>query len=223
LTALRTGSADPTRTYALVTVADSGSGMDAATLKHIFEPFYTTKPHGQGTGLGLAVVDGIVLSLGGVYAVESKPGAGTKFSVYLPLEEAITPMVPAKSASRLRILVIDDQTAIADAIAMALERLGFESAVVDDPLEALAAFAENPHAWDVVITDENMPKMRGSVLIAELRALRPLLPIILCTGLDAMSEAAARARGANGYVAKPVDPARLAGVIASVVQPAGVT
>jgi PAS domain S-box-containing protein len=216
----RAGRTDPSKSYALIIVTDDGDGMDLQTLKHVFDPFFTTKPSGHGTGLGLPIVDSIILSLDGAYKVETRRGHGTRFSIYLPLDEAgaRAPLPPAphhasKPARKIRILFVDDDFMLADAMALAMTRHECEAVAVDDPAEALAAIDEDPGAWDVIVTDEHMPEMNGTDLIVNVKARYPDLPIILCTGSDTVSEAIARRKGAAAFFRKPVEPARLAEAI----------
>ena len=181
------GQVDLSKTYARIRVADTGSGIPAETLKRIFDPFFTTKGRGKGTGLGLAVVHGVVEAHNGFCRVDTKEGKGTVFSIFLPLVDA--PVAPAHGRQltrtehgRERVLLVDDEVDITDTVAMGLDRLGYETLAVNDPLEALEVFQADPEAWDIVVLDELMPGMRGSELAARLKMLRPALPIILVSG-----------------------------------------
>ena len=224
----RSGHADSSRSYVRVSVTDDGAGMDVETLRRAFEPFFTTKSRGEGTGLGLAIVDSIVLSLNGCYSVESRPGHGTEFAIYLPLADLPPGAEPAaRSAApgkleNIRVLIVDDDLDAAEATAVALTRAGCEVSVTDDPLEALEAISEDPNVWDVAVTDETMPQMKGSDLIAKVKARLPDFPIVLHTGSASFSEGAARAKGADAFVAKPADPERLIEAVASVAKRAKV-
>lgn len=215
---LRTGSLDGSLPHACITVKDSGTGLSRATLQRIYEPFFTTKDKGRGTGLGLPMVHGIVLRAGGALHVATRPGVGTVFRVYLPLAQNAAPgkaatadaTVPEPQALSGTILVVDDEPAVAAMTAEALERAGADLGTCLDPLEALQRVRESPGDWDLVITDQSMPGMRGIDLIRELHLVRPDLPCILMTGYsDEMTESKALERGAVAYLLKPVDPAQL--------------
>jgi PAS domain S-box-containing protein len=211
------GRLDPARRYAALAVTDTGSGMDQATLDRVFEPFFTTKGTGLGTGLGLAVINGIVTAYDGAYHVASRPGHGSTFTIYLPLADASSdaPAEPATGAGARgaeSILLVDDDTDIADMLAIGLERLGYAVTCLNDPLAALERFGANPHAWRLVITDHAMPGMRGAELAQHLKARAPDCPIILYTGL------AAELNGPDSddppqvdmIVNKPIAPRRMA-------------
>ncbi|MBI3513664.1 MAG: response regulator [Proteobacteria bacterium] len=210
------GSLRPDRGYVRLTVTDDGVGMDAATLARAFDPFFTTKHPGLGTGLGLAVVHGIVAAYDGAYAVESALGHGTSISIYLPLADPVTAAVErAQQAARTRgresILVIDDEQDLLDMMRIGLERLGYHVTGCADPLQALEIFRREPARWDVVVTDEVMPGIKGSALIAKLRQIRPQCPVVLCTGFsDGSIERRAKKVGAAGFFLKPVEPSRIA-------------
>jgi CheY-like chemotaxis protein len=209
----------PPGNYVQIEVADTGTGISPENLPRIFEPFFTTKERGRGTGLGLAVVHGIIANYEGACAVVCEPDAGTRFSVYLPL--AATQAIRMSGAGpisnprgRERILIVDDEVDITDMLAIGLERLGYEAATVNDPYEALDAFAEAPAAWDAVITDQLMPRMEGLALAEKLKALRPDVVIILCTGLDdGTIGPLAKARGVDAFLVKPVEPEEIATTI----------
>lgn len=210
------GSVDPAREYVFVRVGDSGDGISPEILDRIFEPFFTTKGRQHGTGLGLAVVHGVVEGHGGACHVQSRVGAGTVFSVYLPLtgEGVIAPALQQPAGElhgHERILIVDDEADIVDALSLGLERLGYDTVGVDNPLEALDAFTQDPSAFDVVITDQVMPQMRGLELAAKLKSIRPGVKIVVCTGYsDNIDEAVALAAGADAFHIKPIDAATLA-------------
>ncbi len=210
---------DRGRAHARLEVIDTGSGIAPEHLSRIFEPFFTTKERGRGTGLGLAVVHGIVTSYDGACRVDSVVGQGTRFSVFLPLaDQAVA--APSDRPERTdlrgseRVLVVDDEVDITDVLSIGLERLGYEVAAVNDPAEALAVFSEAPALWDAVVTDQLMPGMQGLVLAEKLKSLRPNLIVILCTGLDdGMVDRAAKATGADAFFTKPVEPEQIAATI----------
>jgi len=200
--------------YLVLTVQDSGEGISEDILPHIFEPYFTTKIRGRGTGLGLAVVYGIIDALGGVITVESQPGQGSTFRVYLPVVEekaAETVTVPAapkimpQSMPSVRIMVVDDDSMIVTMFHSILERLGHQVTPFLSSLDALAAFTATPNNFDLLITDQTMPGLTGAELTVKVRALRPQLPVILCTGFsNVLSEDQAKAIGIKRYLTKPV-------------------
>ncbi len=173
--------------YVLLSVADTGHGMDAQTLERIFEPFFTTKPAGLGTGLGLAVVLGIVQSHGGGLTVESTVGEGTTFRLYFPTEDAPTPANdPAPGDLPLgnsqRILLIDDEAALTDSLQKLLTRLNYRVTASNTAPDGLTTFFGNPPQFDLVITNLGMPEINGLEVARQIHAIRPQLPILLITG-----------------------------------------
>ena len=208
--------------YVRLTVRDTGVGMEEAVLARIFEPFYTTKLAGDGTGMGLAVVHGIVTSHGGAIDVESTPGQGSTFTIYLPQIQAAgadesqpDPPVPQGKG---QILFVDDEETLARLGQRMLERLGYSVAAVTDSLEALEIFRRTPEAFDLVITDQTMPQMTGEVLARELRQIRPDIPIILCTGFSHVIDAdKAAAQGLDAFMLKPLIAKELGMIIQQVL------
>jgi signal transduction histidine kinase len=172
--------------YVELSVKDSGSGMTKATLGRIFDPFFTTKEKGQGTGMGLAVVHGIVKSCKGAISVTSRVGKGSDFRIILPNVEKIdTPQVvdPATlPRGNERILFVDDEPMQAELAMQTLPSLGYRVTAMTDSSEALKAFADTPDDFDIIITDMYMPKITGKSLAMEILRLRPEMPIILCSG-----------------------------------------
>ena len=169
-----------------LTVRDSGCGMTPEVAERIFDPFYTTKEMGKGTGMGLSVVHGIVKGHGGTIIVESSPGQGSVFRVFLPAVEA-EETYPADQVQLMitgsaRILFVDDEDFQADIGKRMLERLGYRVTTKTSSVEALELFRQSPDEFDLVITDMTMPDMTGDVLARELIALRPDIPISVCTG-----------------------------------------
>jgi PAS domain S-box-containing protein len=209
----RGGRLDAARGYCAIRVADTGCGMDQATLDRVFEPFFSTKQPGQGTGLGLAVIHGIVTACGGAYQVTSRLGRGSEFAIYLPLAADAAPQLPVEaSAGPARLLVVDDEINITDMLAIGLERLGYRVTCWNDPTAALSAFEADPGAWDIVITDHTMPGLTGAALIARIKAIRADCPAMLFTGFGdrTAAQAAARESGADGFLVKPIEPRRVA-------------
>ena len=163
--------------HAVLTVSDNGSGMNAETLKRVFEPFFTTKGPGEGTGLGLAVVHGIVEDHDGAITVESRAGEGTTFRVFLP--EHITLDLPAATepvalirGKGERILFLDDEQMIADSAGKLLEHLGYRAKQFTDPRAAIRAFEADPGSFDLVVTDLTMPRFTGIEVARQMLAIR---------------------------------------------------
>jgi PAS domain S-box-containing protein len=216
-------SLDPSQSYGRVTVADNGPGMEESVLARVFEPFFTTKERGRGTGLGLAVVRSIVSAYGGACIVASRPGAGTRFGIYIPLKDvavtsAVAEDVEPRRGHGERIMVVDDDEALAEMLASGLERLGYEVVSLTDPREALEAFSEDPDYWNVVVSDQTMPGMKGTTLYQQLRAIRPSVRFILCTGYD--DGASTELASESGIVArflKPVSPQQISATIAQLM------
>jgi signal transduction histidine kinase len=210
-------------------VTDTGSGIPAHLLPRIFEPFFTTKDKMRGTGLGLALVAGIVDAHGGGIRVETRLGAGTSFEVFLPVAAAasaetgaapVTDASPERLTGTERILIVDDEADIAESIAIALARLGYETAPVFDPVEALELLSEEPEAWDVIISDQAMPKLRGLELIKRAREFNPMLKSIICTGYrESLTEERAASEGIDRFFDKPVAAQDLARAIRGLCDP----
>ncbi|NTU60266.1 MAG: PAS domain-containing protein, partial [Deltaproteobacteria bacterium] len=192
-----------------LSVRDTGPGIPPAVLGRIFEPYFTTKPAGKGTGLGLAVVQGVVTNLGGTVSVESRPGEGTTFEVLLPEADraALSVVLDLPEAPRgegQRVLVVDDEPAIREVVERVLLSLGYRVTACAGSAEALAAFGADPGAFDAVLTDYTMPGMNGLDLAAELMRLRPDLPVLLGTGYaESVSEELVAARGLRALLMKP--------------------
>ncbi len=209
--------------YMLLEVSDTGCGMDQKTLSHIFEPYFTTKTKGEGTGLGLSVVHGIVESYQGHISVYSEPGKGTSFHVYLP-RLAETPSFAAAVCSEIiplgteRLLVVDDEEMISMMLQLILQSLGYQVTVSSDSLEALALITQNPMAFYLLITDMTMPRLTGFELAQKALRLRPDLPIILCTGFsELINKEQAQALGIRAYLLKPVSVRELGQAVRNVL------
>jgi signal transduction histidine kinase/CheY-like chemotaxis protein len=204
-------------------VKDEGCGMDAAVLNRIFEPYYTTKEQGKGTGLGLSVIHGIVKNHRGDISVNSTPGKGTTFKVYLPIIEdmdTVTEFEPSNGAVKgnERILLIDDEEQIVSMEQQMLENLGYEVTARTDSTEALKEFSQKPQNFDLVITDMTMPHMTGDELALKLLDIKPDIPVILCTGFNEdITEEKALAMGIQKFVMKPVIKNDLATTIRTVL------
>jgi len=206
-----------------LTVKDTGHGMEPAVMERIFEPYYTTKEQGKGTGLGLSVIHGIVKNHGGDITVNSQPGKGSTFNVYLPIIDAIDVVVDRVEPStatkgKERILLIDDEEQIIDIEQQILERLGYKVTPKTDSEEALKEFAAQPDQFDLVITDMTMPKMTGDQLARKMIDIKPKIPVILCTGFnEAITEEKALSIGIDRFVMKPIVKDKLASTIRSVL------
>ena len=195
--------------YVRLSVSDTGCGMTREVRERIFEPFFTTRRKGQGSGLGLAVVHGIVRTYDGEITVKSEPGKGSTFNVYFPRldSEALAAGVEKEEGAQTgeeRILLVEDEAAQRQTLGQGLGRLGYEVTARADGRSALEAFKKSPAAFDVVITDQIMPRMSGLELAAKITALRPGLPVILCTGFSEKVNGEGMARsGVLGLLMKP--------------------
>jgi signal transduction histidine kinase/ActR/RegA family two-component response regulator len=205
--------------YLVLSVRDTGHGMDDGVMKRIFEPFFTTKGKGQGTGLGLSVVYGIVKSHNGGIRVSSKPGRGSVFSVYLPAASTMAEVEretiswDTLPTGTERILFVDDEEPIVELGQGVLRRLGYTVVANRSGREALETFRRDG-AFDLVITDQTMPEMTGVMLAAELLKLRPDLPVILFTGYsESVSRETAQEVGIREFLMKPLSRRELAGAV----------
>jgi nitrogen-specific signal transduction histidine kinase/ActR/RegA family two-component response regulator len=205
-----------------LTFRDTGCGISPEVLERVFDPFFTTKTLGEGTGLGLSTVHGIVTNHGGAITVASTVGIGTTFEVYLPqlMGSAISTRdadsnIPGGTE---RILFVEDEEALVRLAEQLLTRLGYQVVAKRNGLEALDAFRAAPDRFDLVITDQTMPKMTGEALAIELLRLRPTLPIILYTGFShAMTPEKAAALGIRAFLMKPIVMQDLADTIRRVL------
>jgi CheY-like chemotaxis protein len=194
--------------YVRLTVCDTGHGMPPGVLERIWEPFFTTKGVGEGTGMGLAVVHGIVTSHEGAITATSVPGQGTTFAVYLPRIKGAAvarshPEAPVPHGNE-HILFVDDEAVLAHLGQEMLEHLGYTVTVRTSSLEALEVFRVTPQRFSLVITDQTMPNMTGETLCRELRRIRSDVPLILCTGFShTMTEEQAKAAGIDAFLMKP--------------------
>jgi two-component system cell cycle sensor histidine kinase/response regulator CckA len=211
----------PPGPYLRLTVRDSGAGMPAEVMARIFEPFFTTKETGQGSGIGLAVVHGIVTSHGGAITVASTLGQGTTFVIHLPSIAAEPPVATRSEGQMLqgheRILFVDDEEVLTDLWQELLAHMGYHVTAYTSSPEALAAFRATPHSFDLVITDQTMPHLTGEILAGELRHIRSDIPVILCTGYNPLIDAKrAAALGIDAFVLKPMAADDLARTIRQV-------
>ncbi|MFZ5796893.1 MAG: response regulator [Thermodesulfobacteriota bacterium] len=208
----RSGLAVAPGRYAALTVSDTGCGMTLETMEKIFEPYFTTKAKGKGTGLGLAMVKSVVEEVGGAVRVESVVGRGADFTVYLPVhvgEKAAGYSTAAKEIVRggpERIMVIDDEELLVRLHERTLARHGYRVSTFTDCAEAMQAFMADPTAWDLIITDLNMPKTTGLDLARACLQVRSEVPVILCTGFsEEIDREQAKALGMTEMLYKPVD------------------
>jgi nitrogen-specific signal transduction histidine kinase/CheY-like chemotaxis protein len=195
--------------YLRLTVQDTGHGMEREVMERIFDPFFTTKGPGEGTGLGLAMVYGIVRAHRGEITVYSEPGKGTTFNVFFPKienqtsAETISPRPPSEGQER--ILFVDDEKVVVQMGRKMLERLGYQVTTSTDGSDALETFRSQPEQFDLVITDQTMPNMTGAELAQELMRIRPDIPVILCSGFsELIDQEKAKAMGIQEFIMKPL-------------------
>jgi PAS domain S-box-containing protein len=209
--------------YVTLTVRDTGHGMSGAVMDHIFEPYFTTKETGEGTGMGLAAVHGIVKGHGGAITVDSAPDKGATFQVFLPRadgaeagEQPREGVLPPEGTERM--LFVDDEQAMIEMGRRTLEHLGYEVVTSTSGIEALEAFRAQPDKFDLVITDMTMPKMTGDEFATELMRIRPEIPIILCTGFsERITEKKAKRMGIRKFIMKPLVMRELAEAVREVL------
>jgi PAS domain S-box-containing protein len=208
--------------YAKLMVSDNGTGMDTAILDRVFEPYFTTKDIGEGTGIGMAIVHGIVESHGGAIAVDSKPGLGTTFTIFFPAHEGIleqkTDEVDIIPVGDEYILYVDDEPSIAILGKRLLESLGYTTESTTDPEKALDMVRNDPNKFDLLITDMAMPNMTGDQLVIETLKIRQDMPIIICSGYSAkISEKEVADIGVHSYIMKPINKSELAKMVRKVL------
>jgi len=213
----------PPGDYVELTIADTGCGIGPDVLDKIFDPYFTTKDIGKGTGLGLSIVQGIVADYQGTVTVESQLGRGTSFHVFfpvinreaLPLDRSSGTFPPGDE----RVLFIDDEAILTEMGQEMLERLGYRVTIRNSSLDALTTFQNDPHAFDLVITDQTMPGMTGSDLARRLLQIRPDIPIILCTGYsNLIDETTAKSMGIKAFAMKPLTMSSIAELIRQVLE-----
>ncbi|MBU1418917.1 MAG: PAS domain S-box protein [Proteobacteria bacterium] len=202
--------------YLHLEVSDTGSGIDKEVIGKIFEPYFTTKKVGEGTGLGLAVVHGIVQSHAGYISVSSELGQGTTFHVYLPtVESKSTDLDATKSFSAVlgknaHILFIDDEIPIIDLATKIFSRYGYRISTFSDPIQALECFKAEPDHYDLLVTDMSMPYMTGDTLAQKVLQIRPDLPVILCTGhSEKINKEKSIKLGIKKFIQKPLIMSKL--------------
>ncbi|UCD80151.1 MAG: PAS domain S-box protein, partial [Desulfobacterales bacterium] len=194
--------------YLMLTVEDTGHGMDASTLKRVFDPYFTTKALGKGTGMGLAVVHGIVRGHGGAITIESAENKGTRVDIFFPIVnrkiQPDTEKIKSVSTGNECILFIDDEPSLIKLARRMLQKLGYRVVTCTGPIEAISTFEAEPDRFDLVVSDMTMPHMTGDRLAEELMKIRADIPVIICTGYSDKIEAVrAKAIGIKGFLNKP--------------------
>ena len=209
--------------YIALAVSDQGGGISADTMEHLFEPFFTTRAAQAGTGLGLAVVHGVMAELRGAIDVQSPRGVGSCFTLYMPQASgAVQLEAPKPEAalprSRHEILVVDDEPALVELVLQELSALGYAPTGFSNPLLALQAVQHNPQRFSAIVTDEVMPEMTGTQLALRILALAPRLPVLLVSGYGgALLAQRAHAAGISRVLTKPVPRAELSRAMASLL------
>lgn len=204
--------------FVRLSIIDTGHGISPEIIDKIFDPFFTTKELGKGTGMGLSVVYGIVHEYGGTIQVDSRPGQGSAFHVYIPCcsrdeKQAVAPAETVPQGKE-HILLVDDEIMLGEMIRNLLERLGYKVTLYASSLEALAAFRDQPELFDLVITDQTMPEMTGIDMARRMLQIRPDIPIILCSGYsNLINEETAKAAGIKAFALKPLSRSQLAQLI----------
>ncbi len=216
-------SALPYGSYVRVTIRDTGHGMTPDIMERIFDPFFTTKEVGEGTGMGLAVVHGIVVQAGGEITADSTPGEGTTFALYFPRvqEDEVSSINDPNTlpCGTGRLLLVDDEILLTQGVHKLLEQLGYEVVSCTSSLKALDIFRGDPYSFDLLITDQTMPQMTGDKLAQAVRRIRTDMPIILCTGFShTMDRDKARELGVDAFCLKPLTIRELGGTIQRVLQ-----
>jgi PAS domain S-box-containing protein len=204
--------------YVCLTVADTGEGMPPEVIEKVFDPFFTTKAKGEGTGLGLSVVHGIVRNYGGHIAVESEVGRGSVFSVFLPAvrmgPEEAGPHPDILAGAGERILLVEDEEVQLQSVAALLRRMGYRVTATPDSDEALTLLKAEPFEFDLLVTDQNMPKMTGDMLAGTAMEIRPGLPVVLFTGYsEQIDPEKARELGVREFLYKPFSLAKISQAI----------
>ena len=208
--------------YIELLISDTGTGISPDIIDSIFDPYFTTKEPGEGTGMGLAMVHGIIESYGGKIAVESNLGVGTTFKIYIPVthkrkEQRIYEHEHLAQGTE-RVLVVDDEVPIAEVVKKRLDRLGYRVTIRTSSVEALELFHLNPDAFDLVVTDMTMPNMTGDKLAIELMKIRPDIPVVLCTGYSKkISDETVSDIGIKALIIKPIVSADLAETVREVL------
>ncbi|NTV13247.1 MAG: response regulator [Desulfobulbaceae bacterium] len=224
--AMSNGLMLPPGRYLVLSVSDTGPGMNPETMARIFDPYFTTKPHGKGTGLGLAVVKGIVEGHNGRIKVESEPERGATFQVYLPVHVfAELPEVTDEAAhltlatGQGRVMVVDDESSLRELLTRVLTEVGYQVEAFSNGLEAWQTLSQSPSDWDLLITDQTMPEMTGEQLAFNALTLRPDLPVIICSGYSAtLNVEQVKKAGVFAYLDKPLEIHALLAQVAKAIE-----
>lgn len=209
--------------YVEIIVSDTGPGINPDIIDRIFDPYFSTKDVGKGSGMGLAVVQGIVKNHNGAIHIESEPGRGATFSIFFPLGEEKTTSIETVTKEELihgteTILFVDDEISIGKIVKRMLERLGYKVEATTNPVIALELFKSKPETFDLVITDMTMPQMTGVKLSEKIMGIRPDIPVIICTGYSSLvDEESAKSLGIAAYVMKPIDSKEIAETVREVL------
>jgi signal transduction histidine kinase/ActR/RegA family two-component response regulator len=204
--------------FVQIQVSDTGIGISDEVLSHIFDPFFTTKEIGRGTGVGLSMVDNLMHEHGGHLRVKSIPHQGTTFELLFPPTRKVSSEASTihlgksryQAVHRGHILIVDDDRSVGTYVAEVLKHHGHKVTIEFDSVEALALYQDNPYVFDVVVTDQTMPKLTGSSLMLAMKQLREDIPVIICTAYsENLNEDTAREAGAKGYLGKPIDVDKL--------------
>jgi CheY-like chemotaxis protein len=209
--------------FIVLSIKDTGMGIKNEIRDRIFDPYFTTKEIGKGSGMGLSVVHGIVHSYNGIITVESEPAVGTELKVYLPEnkieEQKIDEGKIFLPKGTEKILLVDDEPLIIDVTELRLRKLGYDVTSFTDSEKALKDFKSNPDKYDIIIADQTMPGIPGLELSREMLNIKPGLPIILCTGYSSKVDAdKAKDTGIKGFIMKPIDQSELAVTIRTLLQ-----
>jgi len=213
--------------YLCLKAVDNGIGIPKEIQEKVFDPYFSTKPEGKGTGMGLAMVQGIVRSYGGEIRLFSEPGAGTEICIYLPTIERADNRSEFEEdkpvlGGREKILIIDDEEPVIEMEKMMLERLGYQVTSSTFSWEAFEVFKKDPNQFDLIITDMTMPDFTGFQLSSEIKKIRPDMPVILCTGYsEQVDEEKCKALGIEGYVMKPFGKRQMAETIRRILDHGG--
>lgn len=210
--------------YICLQVSDNGPGMSSDVVQRIFDPYFTTKEVGRGTGLGLSVVHGIVQQAGGAIDVDSEPGKGTTFTVYLPIWQGEMQTSEPRLNERQEtngnehLLVVDDEPSVLKLLQVNLQTLGYRVSGLSKARETLETLRQNPSDFDALITDQAMPGITGRDLAQEVQAIRPDLPVILCTGKEEVWQDQGHLEGfIRAVLLKPFDKKELAQTVRRVL------
>lgn len=208
--------------YIKITISDTGPGISKDICDRVFDPYFTTKDIGEGSGMGLSVVHGLVNNHDGVISFDSARGEGAAFHMLFPIIYEKSLVAPEKISEipmgQESILFVDDEKAIADMVGQLLQRLGYDVKTSQDPIEALALFQQNPAKFDLIITDMTMPQITGAGLAEKVKEIRPGMPVIICTGHSSIiDESKAEELGIEGYIMKPVSLAKISKTIRKVL------